>query len=97
MNLDKRKLIDKTTDLSIDTIEVSTKSESVHIISNNNQVYFEILKQYPDVLRPMSLKQPPKHEVTHHIETTSPLLYARPRPLPPDKFKAAKEKFDRVL
>lgn len=96
VDLDKKKLVDKITELSIDALEVSTNTESVHIISNN-QVYYDILKQYPDVLRPMSLKQPPKHDVVHHIETTGPPLFARPRPLPPDKYKAAKEEFDRML
>ncbi|PZC82925.1 hypothetical protein B5X24_HaOG209368 [Helicoverpa armigera] len=96
VDLDKKKLVDKVTLLAIDALEVSTSTESVHIVSSN-QLYYDILKQYPDVLRPMSLKQPPKHDVVHHIETTGPPLYARPRPLPPDKYKAAKEEFDRML
>lgn len=96
VDLHKRKLVDTITELSVNAVEVSTQAEAVHLISSN-QDYHDILKNYPDVLRPMSLKQPAKHEVVHHIQTTGPPLYARARPLPPDKYKAAKEEFDRMI
>ncbi|KAJ8731369.1 hypothetical protein PYW07_004533 [Mythimna separata] len=70
--------------------------QAVYVLSNK-QTYQDILKQYPDLLRPMSLKTPAKHNVTHHIETTGPPLFARARPLPPDKYKAAKEEFERMM
>ena len=95
VDLHKKKLIDNITELSVDALETSGE-ETIHVISSD-QVYYEILKQYPEVLRPMSLREPAKHDVVHHIETTSPPLFARPRPLPPDKYKAAKEEFDHML
>lgn len=96
LDLHKKKLIDSTMKISINTVEVSTPSESVHIISSD-QTYRDILKHYPDALRPMSLKQPAKHDVVHHIETTGPHLCARPHPLPPDKYNAAKAEYKRML
>ncbi|XP_052746959.1 uncharacterized protein LOC112050731 [Bicyclus anynana] len=97
VDLHKKKLIDDTTKLSIDAMAVTSgDNESIRIISTKQQ-YYDILKQYPDVLRPMSLKQPVKHEVVHHIETTGPPLYARARPLPPDRYAAAKAEFDRMV
>lgn len=96
VDLHKRKLIDRTTELHIDALEVTTTEETVHMVSSN-QVYYDILKQYPDVLRPMSLKTPAKHNVQHFIETTGPPLFAKPRPLPPDKYKAAKAEFERMM
>lgn len=96
VDLHKRRLIDSTTKLAVEAIEVSTAVDSIRIMSSD-QAYHSILKQYPNVLRPMSLKQPAKHEVVHHIETTGPPLFARPRPLPPEKYKAAKAEFDRMV
>lgn len=96
VDLHKKKLIDNVTELSVDAFETTNGEETVHIISTD-QVYHDILKSYPEVLRPMSLKEPAKHDVKHHIETTSPPLFTRPRPLPPDKYKAAKEEFEQML
>lgn len=96
VDLHKKKLVDKVTDLSVDAFEVSTPFEAIHLITSS-QDYHGILKTFPNVLRPMSLKQPPKHDVVHHIETTGPPLFARARPLPPDKYKAAKEEFERMM
>ncbi|KAF9408752.1 hypothetical protein HW555_011669 [Spodoptera exigua] len=64
--------------------------------SKSTAKYQNDSNRYPDLLRPMSLKTPAKHNVVHHIETTGPPLFARARPLPPDKYKAAKEEFERV-
>ncbi|CAG9101459.1 unnamed protein product [Plutella xylostella] len=96
VDLHKKKLVDRITELAVDTIEVRTSEESIHVISSD-QVYHSILTKFPDILRPMSLKAPAKHDVIHHIETTGPPVYAKPRPLPPDKYKVAKEEFERMI
>lgn len=95
VDLHKRKLVDRITDLSIDAVEI-TATDTVQIISTE-QDYHDILKQYSDVLRPMKLENTAKHNVVHHIETTGPPLSARARPLPPAKLKAAKEEFQRLI
>lgn len=96
VDLHKKKLVDRITELAVDTIEVRTSEESIYVISSD-QVYHSILTKFPDILRPMSLKAPAKHDVIHHIETTGPPVYAKPRPLPPDKYKVAKEEFERMI
>ncbi|CAG9138302.1 unnamed protein product [Plutella xylostella] len=96
VDLHKKKLVDRITELAVDTIEVRTSEESIYVISPD-QVYHSILTKFPDILRPMSLKAPAKHDVIHHIETTGPPVYAKPRPLPPDKYKVAKEEFERMI
>lgn len=96
VDLHKKKLVDYVTDISIDAFEVASSEQSVHVISSD-QAYYDILKLFPEVLRPMSLKEPAKHDIVHHIETSSPPVFARARPLPPDKYKAAKEEFDHML
>lgn len=96
VDLHRKKLRDGVTNLTVNSIEVNCEVETVNMISSD-QTYYDILKKYPDVLRPMSLKSPAKHNVTHHIETTGPPLFARPRPLPPEKYKAAKEEFEQMI
>lgn len=96
VDLHQRKLIDRVTELSVNAIKINSKEESIHII-NRDHTHHDLLKKYPDVLRPMSLKTPIKHDVTHHIETTRPPIYSRPRPLPPHKYKAAKLEFERMI
>lgn len=96
VDLHQKKLIDKVTQLSINAVEISSMQQAVYVLSNK-QTYQDILKQYPDLLRPMSLKTPAKHNVVHHIETTGQPVFARARPLPPDKYKAAKDEFERMM
>lgn len=96
VDLHHRKLVDRVTELSVNAIDCHSNETGVYMIERNH-AYHNILKEFPDVLRPMSLKSPTKHNVVHHIKTTGPPLYARPRPLPPDKYKAAKEEFERMM
>ncbi|XP_053611983.1 uncharacterized protein LOC128676069 [Plodia interpunctella] len=96
VDLHQKKLIDSVTDLKIEVIETTSNQPTVYIIDQNH-IYQDIFKKYPEVLRPMSLKEPAKHSVTHHIETAGPPLFARPRPLPPDKYKAAKIEFEKMM
>ncbi|KAJ8708636.1 hypothetical protein PYW08_010019 [Mythimna loreyi] len=96
VDLHHKKLIDRVTDLSVNAITTQATEEAVYIIDRNH-AYHNILKQYPDVLRPMSTKSPAKHDVKHRIETTGQPIYSRPRPLPPDKYKAAKLEFEKMM
>lgn len=90
------RLIDGLTKLSIKTITTySSEESSVHVI-NGNHPYADILKKYPDIQKPMSMKKPPPHDVTHQLETTGPPIHVKPRPLPPDKYIEAKKEFERL-
>eukprot|EP00731_Ephydatia_muelleri_P016142 Em0009g566a len=40
---------------------------------------------------------PVRHDVTHHIETTGPPVFARPRRLAPNRLCAAKQEFEHML
>ena len=42
-------------------------------------------------------EQPAKHNVTHYINTVGPPVYARPRRLPPERLKIAKQHFEHML
>lgn len=59
--------------------------------------YKDLLLEYKDLTHPNSLKLPPEHTTTHHIETSGPPIHCKPRRLHPTKRKLAKEKFDIML
>lgn len=48
---------------------------------------------YPELTKPVSFKETPKHAVFHYIETTGPPVHARARPLPPDRYRKVSEEF----
>lgn len=95
VDLKGERLIDGLTKLSIKTLSTYSDDTTVHVI-NERHPYVDILKQYPDIQRPMSLKKPPPHDVRHHLETTGPPIHVHPRPLPPDKYIEAKKEFEHL-
>ncbi|XP_041970644.1 uncharacterized protein LOC121727031 [Aricia agestis] len=74
VDLHRKKIIDRfdsVTELAINAVSVTTSQPSVHILSHD-QVYHDVLQQYPDVLRSMSTMSPSKHNVTHHMTIGAP-------------------------
>lgn len=60
--------------------------------------YHQVLAKYRDITRPTGTCKEIKHSVTHHIKTTQgPPVYCKPRRLPPERLKAAKEEFQVML
>lgn len=95
VDVNKRKLIDSVTCLQA-IASVSLQEEpSVRTIDSNNE-YSDILSEFPNVTKPMCFKDTPYHSIVHHIETTGSVVYARPRPLPPDKYNKVKAEFQRM-
>ena len=93
--LAERKLVDMTTKLS--AMCQSSPSESLGLSTiNNDSPISDLLKQFPEITRPSPVSEV-KHSVRHHIETTGKPVHARVRRLPPDKLKAAKIAFDKML
>ena len=58
-----------------------------------------LLRKYPDILLPSNLAHLPQinHSAQHFIITEGPPVTARPRRLPPDRLKIAKDEFDTML
>lgn len=92
VDLSARRLRDEVTNLSVSTAIVNSKEQSVKSI-NVNHPYYDILAQYPDITKPVSFRDPPKHSVYHHIETEGPPVHARMRTLPPHRYAQVKEEF----
>ena len=56
-----------------------------------------LLSDFPLLTQPQPSNQPLKHTVTHHIETTGPPVFARPRRLSPECLRVACQEFEHML
>lgn len=90
-----RKLLDQTTSICVVGSIVSWIEPSLTTI-DNSCTYHKLLLQYPEITKPMSFKENPPPSVVHHIETTGPPVFARARPLAPDRYVNVKEEFRRM-
>lgn len=92
VDLNGHKLVDKITNLCILGSIVSWNEPSLRTIDTKHP-YLDLLSKYPDITKPINFKDNPRHSVTHFIETNGPPVFARARPLPPDRYKKVKEEF----
>ncbi|KAF2354228.1 DNA mismatch repair protein MutS C-terminal [Trinorchestia longiramus] len=98
VDLDKRRLIDKVTNLTTSGSFTATNvNTSVSLVdSNTSTKYDKLFQQYSSLLKPLNTTLPLKHSVTHHIETTGPPLFTKPRRLAPQRLKSAKQEFEHM-
>lgn len=96
VDLSSKKLIDNVTSLYVLACVKNCSNTSVKTIDENH-MYYDLLCKFPDIMKPMSCKEPPQHPVLHHIETTGPPVHARARPLPPERFARVRDEFNTML
>ena len=96
VDLDGKILLDKITNIKVPGKIIHQSETSVHTILKEHPMY-DVLKKYPDILKPMSFKETPKHSIHHYIETTGSPVHAKTRPLPPDRYSKAKDEFKNML
>lgn len=92
IDLNGRRLVDQVTNLSTRGNLSSSTEPTVKTIVDNCP-YYELLSKFPDLTKPISYKETPRHSVCHQIETTGPPVHARARQLPPDRYVKAKNEF----
>ena len=95
-DLRRRRLL-KGNELPVSGVIRTTNTPSIHVLSTADDKYAELLKSYPALFRPAPFQEQPKHNVIHHIETTGPPVYSRPRRLRPDLYRRAKHEFNEML
>ena len=76
-------------------VEQSIRFPIVSHLQRETQ-FSDILKQFPHLTSPVPYSGV-SHNVQHHIETSGPPCFARPRRLPPERLSAAKLEFDKLL
>uniref|UniRef100_L7LZ63 RNA-directed DNA polymerase n=1 Tax=Rhipicephalus pulchellus TaxID=72859 RepID=L7LZ63_RHIPC len=68
------------------------------LLSPAGETYFTaILQEFPELTRQPQAFPEVKHGVLHHIETTGPPVYARPRRLSPEKLRLARQAFAHMM
>ena len=97
VDLRTRSLIDAVTNLRVNGITSPITALSPVYASLQTTPFTTILSEYPDITRPTTKQTPIKHNVTHHILTRGPPCSARPRRLPPERLKIAKDEFQHML
>lgn len=97
VDLHRKKLVDSLTELSVNTTAIRTNQDTTLYVVEPTHRYHALLQEFTDVLKPMTSTKEIKHNVKHYIETTGPPLFARPRPLAPNKYKAAKTEFEAMM
>ena len=59
--------------------------------------FADLLNHYPQLLHSSSSTSEVRHDIVHHIRTSGPSVFARPRRLGPEKLATAKAKFEHML
>ena len=98
VNMKHGKLLDMTTNLQIQgTISHVMSPSPSFSLQQSDTEYDALLAEFTSVTKPCLPPQPAKHTVTHHIHTKGPPVHARPRRLPPDRLRIARQEFEHML
>lgn len=96
VDISGRCLVDKITNLAVRGTIVNHYISAISTLKSDHPIY-DILTKYPEILKPMSFKETPKHSVYHYIDTTGSPIFCKPRPLAPERYRIAKEEFKTML
>lgn len=98
VDLRRNVLLDAGTHLYVHGIASTTESLNLTISTPVLEAPWKsLLDKFPQLLRSSDATEPAKHTVTHHIETTGPPVFARPRRLAPDRLKIARQEFEHMI
>ena len=98
LDLRSKRLIDPITKLSVPCSRASTFSLSPVLSSPDCQPEFlTLLSEFPHLTRPPQLLPSVTARVEHHIRTTGPPVFSKPRRLAPERLKEARAQFQEML
>ena len=91
-------LVDTVTQLRVQGIllEVESPSSSFFPSQHQHNPFTSLIAEYPSVFQPHLSCHSVKHNITHHIYTDGPPVYAQPRWLSPEKLTAARQEFEHM-
>ncbi|GFV18188.1 hypothetical protein TNCV_169911 [Trichonephila clavipes] len=95
-DLRNRKLIDNATKISTNCKLISPEVHSIKLVSGES-IFYGVLREFPEIVKPPSFSQEVKHNIKHFIETSGPPVFAKARRLAPDCLKIAKSEFQHML
>ena len=97
VDLHGRKLLDGITSLSVCGLVSSSAEPTCCLPVSGDSSFNALINEFPSVTRPCNYDTPVKHNVEHHVVTTGPPVFAKPRRLPPDRLAVARREFDHML
>lgn len=95
-DLRRRCLHDMKTNLHYTGTVANPEVYSIKLI-NGDSPYHDILKKFPELIKPLQSNKPVRHSTVHYIETFGQPVYAKARRLAPDRLKIVKEEFRRMM
>ncbi|BHF60579.1 hypothetical protein SprV_0100354400 [Sparganum proliferum] len=91
-------LLDRTTGLSVRGLTPFNDSCNLSVLDTGIACpYRDLLLQHPNIIKTQFLSGEIQHDVVHHIRTSGPPVFARPRRLAPSRLQAAKAEFEHML
>ncbi|GFX87410.1 transposon Tf2-9 polyprotein [Trichonephila clavipes] len=78
------------------TSSINVYIHSIKLVSGES-IFHDVLREFPEIVKPPSFSQEVKHNVKHLIETSGPPVFAKARRLAPDRLKTAKSEFQHML
>nr|VZI26228.1 unnamed protein product [Spirometra erinaceieuropaei] len=94
----RARLLDRTTDLFVRGPTPFTVPTNLSVLDTDIASPFrQLLLSHPNIINPQFRSDEVQHDVVHHICTSGPPVFARPRRLAPERFQAAKAEFEHML
>nr|VZI40110.1 unnamed protein product [Spirometra erinaceieuropaei] len=91
-------LLDRTTGLSVHGLTPFNDSCNLSVLDTGIACpYRDLLLQHPNIIKPQFRSGEIQHDVVHHIRTSGPPVFARPRRPAPSRLQAAKAEFEHIL
>ncbi|BHF58450.1 hypothetical protein SprV_0100140200 [Sparganum proliferum] len=91
-------LLDRTTGLSVRGLTPFNDSCNLSVLDTGIACpYRDLLLQHPNIIKPQFRSGEIQHDVVHHIRTSGPPVFARPRRLAPSRLQAAKAELEHML
>ncbi|BHF62106.1 hypothetical protein SprV_0100508700 [Sparganum proliferum] len=94
----RARLLDRTTGLFVRGLTPFTAPTNLSVLDTDIASPFrQLLLSHPNIINPKFRSGEVQHDVVHHIRTSGPPVFARPRRLATDRFQAAKAEFEHML
>ncbi|BHF82990.1 hypothetical protein SprV_0802613100 [Sparganum proliferum] len=91
-------LLDRTTGLSVRRLTPFNDSCNLSVLDTGIACpYRDLLFQHPNIIKPQFRSGEIQHAVVHHIRTSGPPVFPRPRRMAPSRLQAAKAEFEHML
>ncbi|BHF59486.1 hypothetical protein SprV_0100244500 [Sparganum proliferum] len=94
----RARLLDRTTGLFVRGLTPFTTPTNLSVLDTDIASPFrQLLLSHPNIINPQFRSVEVQHDVVHHIRTSGPPVFARPRRPSPERFHAAKAEFEHML